>query len=126
MLCHPDKIEDDRKEEMQAIFIELEKAYQEQDVDKVKQIYVMLESGGEIKALSDTIDDLDKLRDSIARFKEKLNEVQKEKEDLQNTEEYQTIKGIDDWSEYFKELYDKLVKERDSLNEEYIQLNSDP
>ena len=34
MLCHPDKIEDDRKEEMQAIFIELEKAYQEQDVDK--------------------------------------------------------------------------------------------
>ena len=86
----------------------------------------MLESGGEIKALSDTIDDLDKLRDSIARFKEKLNEVQKEKEDLQNTEEYQTIKGIDDWSEYFKELYDKLVKERDSLNEEYVQLNSDP
>ena len=29
-------------------------------------------------------------------------------------------------TEYFKELYNKLVKERDSLNEEYIQLNSDP
>ena len=124
MLCHPDKVEVDRKGEMQAIFIELEKAYQDQDVDKVKQIYTMLESGGEIKSLSDSINEIDKLRDSIARFKEKLNKIQKEKDELENTEEYQTIKGIDDWSEYFKELYDKLVKERDSLKEEYSQLNS--
>ena len=85
----------------------------------------MLKSGGEIKYLSDSITDVDKLKKSIARLKDKLEWIKEQNESLRNTEEYQTILSMDDWSDYFGELYSELVKERDSLKEEYTKLSSD-
>jgi len=119
--CHPDKVNDEQKEEAERIFINLKKAYDEHDIDKVNQILKDLESGKLFQSNADTISEKDKLKIILENLKANLNRIEKEIFELKNNETFEIINNIKDWDNYFAETKEQLKDELNDLTLE-IQL----
>lgn len=70
-ICHPDRVSDEIKNQAQEIFVELNHAYEKNDLQAVQNILKQLQNGV-FKAKSDTVNQKDELRAEIATLKAKL------------------------------------------------------
>ncbi len=120
LLCHPDKVSDEFKDAAQKIFIELKQAYDSNDLAKVKEILENLETGNFFMPLSETILEINLLRNAIAKLREQIKTIEAELIAIKQSDTYKTVSEIDDWDEYFNTLKKKLQKERDDLEYELI------
>jgi hypothetical protein len=113
--CHPDKVNDEQKEEAQRIFIELKKAYDEHDLVKINQILNDLETGKTFKTNSDSISEKEKLKTILNNLKKKVKQLEKEIIELKNNETFEMILKIDNWDSYFSETKNQLTEELQKL-----------
>ncbi|MDO4896224.1 MAG: phospholipase D-like domain-containing protein [Moraxella sp.] len=113
-ICHPDRVSDEQKAIAEEVFVELTKAYEENDLKKVEEILVDLQKGI-FKARSETVTALDKLKMVKQQLSQKVAQLKQAIDDIENSESYHLICGLDDWDSYFDEQKVRLIQERDRL-----------
>lgn len=107
MLCHPDKVAENQKDEAERIFKELAEAYKRNDLAKVKDILTNLEKGIFLNN-ADITNEKEKLLILVRQLRIKRDHMEEELDELRKSETYKTVSSIDDWDEYFKNLKEKL------------------
>jgi hypothetical protein len=113
-LCHPDIVADEQKEIAQKVFIELKKAYDKNDLKRIKEIYNDLLKGIFV-LLGAEVNEKQKLLSIIAEFRFKRDKYKCLLLQLKENETYLKIQQIDDWDKYFKRKQKELTE---ILNEE--------
>lgn len=109
-LCHPDIVSNDFKIQAEEIFKELKKAYEENNIKRVKEILDNLEKENLFVNKSESITEKSKLKIEILNLKNKLDKIISEIESVKSSEPYITIIKIDDWDNYFK-IKKSILKE---------------
>ena len=117
-LCHPDKVSEEHKASAQQQFIELKKAYDEHDIEKVNQILKELQTNPTFSSPADTITEKEKLKTTLEKLKRKLQELEKQIINLKESETFTTINTIQNWDNYFAETKIQLKEELQNLTVE--------
>lgn len=120
-MCHPDKVSEEQKAEAEEIFIELKKAYDEHDLEKVNQLLHELENGKKFVSQADSISEKEKLKITLEKLKQKLKGIENEIISLKETEIFTTINNITNWDNYFTETKTQLEEELQNLK---VELNN--
>jgi hypothetical protein len=118
MLCHPDIVSDELKEQAQIIFQQLNDANSKRDIKRVREILLSLESGSSFDVASDMIEDKELLKVKITDLRDLLLQNEIEIENIKESEIFKIIQENDNLEEYFKQV-------RTSLEDEYNQLRRD-
>lgn len=108
-LCHPDVISDEQKSQAQKVFIELKKAYDKNDLKRVKEIYDDLKRGV-FSSIGENVTEKQKLLTIVISLRTKRNDCEITLQQLKENETYQTIIKIPDWDEYFSQKKNELSK----------------
>ncbi len=114
-ICHPDRVNDDMKEVAEQIFIQLNQAYEQNDIITVNKILAELEQDIFLPR-SETVNEQKKLKTIISQLKVKIQKIESEIIEIKNSESYQTIEQIYDWDKYFAETKEQLISEIDKLD----------
>lgn len=105
MICHPDRVAEEQKEQAQQMFEELHEAYVTNDIRKVRLIAELLEKTGRFDLSFDKYDDAGVLRIQIERVVLGQEEMKAEIDAVKSSETYQTIDAItEDWKAYFERI----------------------
>lgn len=116
-LCHPDILEDEKKEEAEEIFKELNAAYEQKDIKKVSNILHQLLSGESFISASDSLFDKKILKKKISILREKIRKIKIEITSLKENETFIMLNKIDDIYDYFVKMQEELLLEKDSIME---------
>jgi len=108
-LCHPDIVDKEQKEAAHKIFVELNDAYQRNDLKKVSEILNNLQSGKAFTSKADTANEKIVLQQEIERIQRRLNELQEEINKIKTSDTFKSIIGIKDWDIYFTQAKEKLL-----------------
>lgn len=111
ILCHPDKVAEEMKEDATETFTKLKQAYEENNLDLVQEILDDLEQGKFFQSRTASISEKEKLQLEIQRLREKIQVLEAEIYAIKESEEYQTISEIEDWDEYFDRIREQLKDE---------------
>lgn len=120
-LCHSDSpacvIED--KNKAAETFDQLTKAYKLKDLEKVKQIITDLKLGKPINDL-DKESELEILSAKLASLEVKYDYLVFELKTIHLSNEFNTIKEIKNWDEYFTNQKGQLENQYESITNEYV------
>lgn len=105
--CHPDRVVEELHAEAEEIFVELNKAYKANDLERVKEISQQLKSGIMLSK-SEGITELKKLESTVKSLTQKLEGWLEKLSNLKAQPTYKTVSSIEDWSLYFTETKDIL------------------
>jgi DNA-binding transcriptional MerR regulator len=95
---------------------QLNEAYDNKNIEKVKEILASLENGTSFDVASDKIDDKKILKNKIKEFREKISVIEQELDRINEDETFQTIENIEDMDNYFERLKEELEEEYEALN----------
>ncbi len=115
-LCHPDIVSDELKTQANKIAQSLNEAYARKDLKKIKEILNSLEKGMSFTVSSDSINDIEILKNKIEQYKENIFDINNDLKYIKEDETFITIKNIYDMDKYFKEKRVELEE-----NYEYIK-----
>lgn len=118
ILCHPDKVAEEMKEDATETFTKLKQAYEENNLDLVQEILDDLEQGKFFQSRTASISEKEKLQLEIQRLREKIQVLEAEIYAIKESEEYQTISEIEDWDEYFDRIREQLKDEIERIETE--------
>lgn len=122
-LCHPDVVSDEMQDEASKIFTELNKAFNSNDFEKVKEIHDLLEQNMiKFAGKYERINESDRLQTIITRLSANLYELHKEIESITASESYRNIVSIENWDMYFDSIKTKLQKDLNELRSEFETL----
>ena len=113
-LCHPDVVNESQKEAAHRIFMELNAAYEKNDLKRVIEILESLQQGKAFTSKADTANEKLTLQVELERLRTRLDELNKEIVEIKTSETYQSIINITDWDEYFTKTKQEL---QERLNE---------
>lgn len=116
-LCHPDILEDDKKEQAEEIFKNLNAAYEQKDINKVSKILEKLISGETFIIASDALFDKKILKNKIDLLREKIDEIKIDIDSLKQNETFVMVSKIDDLYTYFSSMQEELKVEKESILE---------
>ncbi len=100
-LCHPDVVDEAKIKLATNIFSDLTIAYENNDLEKVREILEYLEKGVFFEAGLDATTEMQALRNQIKKLQLRISELKNEVEFIKNSAPYITIINIVDWDEYF-------------------------
>jgi len=115
--CHPDAVDETQEEEAQELFVELQEAYEQNDLEAVRDIASRVERGA-FGSRSEEVGDVEKLEEEVERLQERVEDVEQEIDVLRASEAYQTITDVDDLDAYFADRKERLEDELARLREE--------
>lgn len=115
ILCHPDKVSEEFKDDAHKIFIELKQAYDINDLRKVCEILKELEKGNFFKSKSETVLEKDLLKAAISKLRKQIKILETEIITIKESETFKTVFNIEDWDEYFNKTKEKLKRELEEL-----------
>jgi chromosome segregation ATPase len=116
--CHPDMVEEGRQEEAEEVFVELQDAYERNDLDEVELIADRVETGLAFSRRIHEIDEVEKLETEIERLRQQAEDLKAEIEALRSSDAYQEITGIEDMDEYFQRQEERLKDELERLRDQ--------
>jgi len=114
-LCHPDIVPDELKEQAHEMMQKLNEAYSKRDVQAVKEMLTILESGKGFDVASDTINDKDLLKSKIVDVRDMIDQNEIDLADIKGDEVVQIMSEYDDVEDYFSALKEELESEYDRL-----------
>jgi hypothetical protein len=115
MLCHPDKVSEEQKNEAEKVFIELKQAYDQHDIEKVNRILKDLETGNSFRSQTDTVSEKEVLKATLEKLRKKLQQLEKEIIAIKESDTFKTVNEITNWDIYFNETKTQLEEELQSL-----------
>lgn len=116
-LCHPDVVDEDQKEMAHKIFMELNAAYERNDLQRVTEILESLQQGKTFTSKADTANEKLTLQAELERLRKRLKEINEAITIIKTSDTYEKIISITDWDEYF-------AKTKQQLNEQLTQLEN--
>ena len=122
-LCHPDVVAEAFKEKAETLFIELKKAYDENNLTKVTEIFDYLKHGKPYAAEHVTINEKRHLRAVIDRLHRRRMEILDALQVLRTNETHTTLKSISDWQIYFDNQKAALVLRLEKLKTQWQKIN---
>lgn len=114
MLCHPDKVSENLKDQAELIFKELNEANSKNDVGRVKEILEDLKNN-RFTSKTDDENEYELLMNRKSVLERKRNQLLSELRDMKEADTYRTILGIEDWNTYFSSRKEELEKELQHL-----------
>ncbi|PLY10388.1 MAG: hypothetical protein C0626_05255 [Arcobacter sp.] len=114
-LCHPDIIEDTKKDKAEEIFKELNTAYQQNNLKKVSDILNNLLNAESFSCDSDALFDRNILKNKIELAREKIKLAKTEIEVIKKDQTFILINKIDNLDEYIFEMKNELKEEKENL-----------
>ncbi len=114
-LCHPDVVEADVKTRASEIFLQLSEAYAKKDLLQVMEILHMLRNGNGFIVASDSINDIEILKEKIEELRETIQEELHEIATIKNEENFEIISNVEEWDRYFNLLKIELEEELEEL-----------
>lgn len=115
-ICHPDRVSEDMKEIAEQLFIQLNEAYEKNDIQTVTKILAELEQGI-FRPRSETVSEKSQLQAIITQLKFKIAQLEAEIFEMKDSEAYETIIDIEDWDQYFAYTKEQLIEEIDRLEQ---------
>ena len=109
-ICHPDRVSEDMKDVAEQLFIQLNQAYEKNDIARVNKILAELEQGI-FAPRSETVSEKSQLQSIITQLKFKIAQIETEIFEIKDSEAYQTISEINDWDGYFEQTKEQLTNE---------------
>lgn len=100
-LCHPDVVNESQKDIANKIFIELNEAYEKNDLERISEILLSLESGTFFTSRVDVANEKQTLKVELERMRIRIHEIKSEINYIKATEAYKKVTSIDNWDEYF-------------------------
>jgi len=100
-LCHPDIVDEGKKEQAGEIFKELSAAYKNADKAVVKRILAALQNGEYLAGSSDAINDKLLLEKKIKKLKEEQLRHEEELDRIRNDRIFKAVSSIDNLDAYF-------------------------
>jgi len=122
-LCHPDIVVDELKEQAHEIMLQLNEAYSKQDIKKVREILLSLESGNGFDISSDKIDDKDVLKSKIVEIRDSLDLTKQEIEEIKEEDTFKIIQEYDDLEIFFTQREKLLESEYEKLKNNLKNFN---
>lgn len=107
-ICHPDRVSEDMKDIAQEIFIQLNEAYNANDLKAVKRIKLELKERM-FKPRSETVNEKEQLNTLVKSLRYKLDKVEESILSIKNSSDYQSIMAIEDWGSYFDMKKQQLI-----------------
>jgi hypothetical protein len=105
-LCHPDKFPEEQKGVATDLFINLQAAYESNDLSKVHEIYTALVDNGLPATRSITLREVDKLKVAIAELEHAITRMAAELAALHSSDAYRLLATAGDneigWHEFFE------------------------
>ena len=122
-LCHPDVVAEAFKAAAQSAFIELQMAYEANDLARVSAILNNLREGQPFDAAHTALNEKKQLRHAIEQLRQRREQLITALQNLKQHDTFMLIQNITDWQLYFDNqkvaLEERLVK----LNEEWTRIN---
>ena len=123
-LCHPDLVADDRKEEANAIMVQLNQAKQRGDVKAIRSLVARLQHGFEPLMASDRLNDLERIRKRITQVREQIDTLVNELAELEKEESWLLVSSLSNMEAYFaqqeKALHDVRASLEHQVNEAQV------
>jgi hypothetical protein len=114
-LCHPDLVNDEQKEAAHKIFVELNEAYQKNDLKRVKEILETLKHGSAFTSKVDTANEKHTLLKELERLHQKLNSLNDAIASIKMSNTFITINAIANWDDYFAQTKKQLEEQLNQL-----------
>ncbi|MDA3132433.1 DNA repair protein [Atlantibacter subterranea] len=124
-LCHPDLVADDRKEEANAIMVQLNQAKQRGDVKAIRSLVARLQHGFEPLMASDRLNDLERIRKRIAQVREQIDTLVNELAELEKEESWLLVSSLNNMEAYFAQQEKALHDVRASLEHQVSEAQVD-
>lgn len=115
LLCHPDKVNDSQRPQAQAAFVALQKAYKENNLARVQEIWATLKQGNIFVGKAEGISEKAQLKAELLQMREVHNQILHTLNDLKASDAFQTILNITDWAAYFEETKGELEEVLEEL-----------
>ena len=114
-LCHPDVVDEDQKEAAHKIFMELNSAYEKNDLKRVTEILESLQQGKAFTSKADTANEKLTLQAELERLHKRLQQLNEAITAIKTSDTYEKIINIKDWDEYFAQTKQQLQEQLKSI-----------
>lgn len=115
-LCHPDTfLFDEDKEDHANVMVELNLAYEAQNLQAVEDILYQLQHPSDKVNMIDSEEYLENIRKKVHEIQQRITSTQQDLERLKQDSTYQRIQVIEDWQAYFAQIRAKLETQLDLL-----------
>jgi hypothetical protein len=121
LLCHPDKVHESMKNQAQETFLDLQNAYQQNDLKKIEKILHQLKTSFNFASVADKVNEKQQLLAEVTRLRLILDQLRLELNELKSDESYITVKGIKDWATHFEALKVKLHRQLEKYQALFIE-----
>jgi DnaJ-class molecular chaperone len=116
-LCHPDAVEEQHKAEANKVFDKAKKAFDAQDLQKLKDILKDLENGIAFTLDIENTDEIDKLQALFEKLSKNNENLTQNLQTLHQSPHYQKITQYENnWETYFEEIKQGIEKEIQDLS----------
>lgn len=117
-LCHPDVVDEDQKETAHNIFMELNAAYEKNDLKRVAEILEELQQGKAFTSKADTANEKSILRAELERLRNRLSALSAAITTIKLSDTFVKILNIKNWDEYFLNTKQQLEEQLNQLDNE--------
>ena len=116
-LCHPDVVDEAQKEMAHKIFMELNEAYEKNDLQRVAEILESLQQGKAFTSKADTANEKLALQIEIERLRKSVQDLNNAITTIKTSEPFEKITNIKDWDEYFAQTKQQLQEQLNQLED---------
>ena len=118
-ICHPDKVSEELKEQANSIFMDLQKAYEKNNLQTVQQILRKLQNNDFLIPKAKTLNNKEQILSAIFLIKEKIKKLKLEIKYLKKSEIYKTYTSIKNIEDYFNNKKIELKNKLQQLKNQY-------
>lgn len=111
MRCHPDRVTEADQVAAQTIFVQVQRAYQQSDLDTLNRLHRHLTEGQPFPDPAQVWTEQDQVRGRISRLQLEVERRLAEMRALRASETYQTLAAQSDWAGYFATVRQRLEQE---------------
>lgn len=116
-LCHPDVVDEAQKEMAHKIFMELNEAYEKNDLQRVTEILESLQQGKAFTSRADTVNEKATLQAEIERLRQTLQNLNNAISTIKTSDTFEKITSIKDWDDYFVQTKQQLQEQLNQLQD---------
>lgn len=123
-MCHPDLVDPDMQEQARKVFIELNRAYNKNQIEKVEEILELLQNGIYQFQPATSHEEKKQLEVRIRHLRNETEILKNDLDHILSSETFQSIQRIENWDTYFNETKSRLTAELENLKMSYEQQTS--
>ncbi|MCC8999698.1 MAG: J domain-containing protein, partial [Candidatus Contendobacter sp.] len=123
MRCHPDRVTEADQVAAQTIFVQVQRAYQQNDLDTLNRLHRHLTEGQPFADPAQVWTEQEQLHGRMSRLQLEIERWLAEIRALRASETYQTLAAQPDWAAYFARIRLRLEEECEELRQKIAEMS---